>query len=134
MAEPRLLDQVRDAIRVRHYSLRTEATYIQWIKRFILFHKKRHPREMGEQEITAFLTDLAVTKNVSASTQNQALAAILFLYKEVLEQELAWMDDITRAKRRVHVPEVLSPEQVRRLLLRLGGIQQRPARLLSSRA
>lgn len=130
MESPRLLDQVRDAIRVRHYSLRTEASYIQWIKRFILFHNKRHPRDMGEQEITAFLTDLAVSKNVAASTQNQALAAILFLYKEVLHRELDWIDNIIRAKRSVHVPEVLSPEQVRRLLERLGGVHQLVARLL----
>lgn len=130
MESPRLFDQVRDAIRVRHYSLRTEASYIQWIKRFILFHNKRHPRDMGEQEITAFLTHLAVSKNVAASTQNQALAAILFLYKEVLHRELDWMDNITRAKRSVHVPEVLSPEQVRRLLDRLEGVYQLVARLL----
>lgn len=130
MEKPRLLDQVRDAIRVQHYSLRTEASYLQWIKRFILFHNKRHPRDMGEQEITAFLTHLAVSKNVAALTQNQALAAILFLYKEVLGQELDWMDNIVRAKRSVHVPEVLSPEQVRRLLDRLEGVYQLVARLL----
>ncbi|TAM45671.1 MAG: integron integrase [Gammaproteobacteria bacterium] len=130
MEQPRLLDQVRDAIRVRHYSLRTEVTYLQWIKRFILFHNKRHPRDMGEKEITAFLAYLAVNKNVAASTQNQALAATLFLYKEVLGRELDWMDNITRAKRSVHVPEVLSPEQVRRLLGQLEGIYQLVARLL----
>ncbi len=82
MDKPRLLDQVRDALRVRHYSLRTEASYLQWIRRFILYHNKRHPLEMGEQEITGFLTHLAVNKHVAPSTQNQALAAILFLYKE----------------------------------------------------
>jgi len=130
MENPRLLDQVRDAIRVRHYSLRTEASYLQWIKRFILFHKKRHPRDMGEQEITAFLTDLAVNKNVAASTQNQALSAILFLYKEVLHQELAWLDGVIRAKRGTRVPEVLSPEQVRQLLRQLDGVHQLVARLL----
>ena len=130
MESPRLLDQVRDAIRVRHYSLRTEASYLQWIKRFILFHKKRHPRDMGEQEITAFLTHLAVDKNVAASTQNQALAAILFLYKEVLKQELDWLGGVIRAKRSVHVPEVLSPDQVRRLLGQLEGVYQLVARLL----
>ena len=130
MENPRLLDQVRDALCVRHYSLRTESSYLQWIKRFILFHKKRHPRDMGEQEITAFLTYLAVDKHVAASTQNQALAAILFLYKHVLEQELGWLDDVIRAKRSVHVPEVLSPDQVRRLLGQLDGIYQVVARLL----
>ena len=119
MDKPRLLDQVRDALRVRHYSLRTEASYLQWIKRFILFHNKRHPLEMGEQEITAFLTHLAVNKHVAPSTQNQALAAILFLYKEVLEQELGWMDDIVRARRTSRIPEVLSPEQVWRLIAQL---------------
>lgn len=130
MENPRLLDQVRDALRVRHYSLRTEVSYLQWIKRFILFHKKQHPRDMGEQEITAFLTYLAVDKNVAASTQNQALSAILFLYKEVLGQELDWLDDVVRAKRSVRVPEVLSPEQVRRLLGQLEGVHQLVARLL----
>ena len=130
MENPRLLDQVRDAIRLRHYSLRTEASYLQWIKRFILFHNKRHPRDMGEQEITAFLTHLAVDKNVAASTQNQALSAILFLYKEVLGQELGWLDSVVRAKRSVRVPEVLSPEQVHRLLRQLKGVHQLVARLL----
>ena len=84
MTLPRLLDQVRDALRVRHYSIRTEETYIQWIKRYIFFHNKTHPRDLGETEISAFLTHLAVTKNVSASTQNQALSALLFLYQQVL--------------------------------------------------
>jgi integron integrase len=130
MENPRLLDQVRDALRVRHYSLRTEASYLQWIKRFILFHKKRHPREMAEPEITAFLTYLAVDKNVAASTQNQALSAILFLYKEVLQLEIGWLDDVIRAKRSVRVPEVLSQDQVRRLLCQLEGIHELVARLL----
>ena len=130
MDKPRLLDQVRDALRLRHYSLRTEATYIQWIKRFILFHGKRHPLEMGEQEITVFLTHLAVDKHVSPSTQNQALAAILFLYKEVLARELDWMDEIVRAKRTERIPEVMSPEQVRRLLDQLEGTHQLMARLI----
>jgi site-specific recombinase XerD len=119
MDKPRLLDQIRDPLRVRHYSLRIEASYLQWIKRFILFHNKRHPLEMGVQEITAFLTHLAVNKHVAPPTQNQALAAILSLYKEVLEQELGWMDDIVRARRTARIPEVLSPEQVRRLIARL---------------
>jgi integron integrase len=130
MDKPRLLDQVRDALRVRHYSLRTETTYIQWIKRFILFNGKRHPLEKGEKEITAFLTHLAVEKHVSPSTQNQALAAILFLYKEVLERGLEWMDDIVRAKRTERIPEVLSPDQVRQLIEHLNGNHQLLARLL----
>jgi integron integrase len=130
MDKPRLLDQVRDALRVRHYSLRTEESYLQWIKRFILFHGKRHPAEMGEQEITAFLTFLAVDKHVSPSTQNQALSALLFLYKQVLEQELEWMDDIVRAKRSERIPEVLSPDQVQQLINHLAGTHQLMARLL----
>ena len=130
MEKPRLLDQTRDALRVRHYSIRTEAAYIQWIKRFILFHNKRHPSEMGEREITAFLTHLAVNRHVAPSTQNQALAAILFLYKEVLERELDWMDGIVRAKRRQRIPEVLSPEQVRRLIDQLQGTYRLMAQLL----
>ena len=130
MDKPRLLDQVRDALRVRHYSLRTEETYLQWIKRFILFHNKRHPMEMGEQEITAFLTYLAVDKHVAPSTQNQALSALLFLYKEVLDQELEWMDDIVRARRTERIPEVLSPDQVRQLINQLVGTHQLMTRLL----
>ena len=128
--KPRLLDQVRDALRVGHYSIRTEDTYIQWIRRFILFHGKRHPAEMGEAEITAFLTHLAVAKNVASSTQNQALSAILFLYKVVLKQELDWMDNIVRAKRSTHIPEVLTPVQVQALLDQLRGTNQLLGQLL----
>jgi len=130
MKKSPLLEQVRDQMRVRRYSLRTEESYIHWIKRFILFHGKRHPAEMGEQEITAFLTHLAVAKNVAGSTQNQALAAILFLYKQVLNQELQWMDGIVRAKRPAHIPEVLSPNEVKALLKQLAGVHQLLARLL----
>ena len=90
--QPRLLDRVREAIRTRHYSLRTEEAYTAWIKRFILFHRKRHPLEMGEPEINAFLSDLAVTAKVSASTQNQALSALLFLYRNVLEKPFPNLD------------------------------------------
>jgi integron integrase len=130
MAKPRLLDQVRDTLRVRHYSLRTEEAYVQWIKRFILFHEKHHPLEMGEREITAFLTHLAVDRNVAPSTQNQALAAILFLYKNVLGRELDWMDDVVRAKRAERIPEVLAPQQVSKLLAQIQGTNQLIARLL----
>jgi len=105
---PKLLDQVRDAIRTRHYSYRTEEAYVGWIKRFIFFHHKRHPAEMGPVEITQFLTALAVDRQVSASTQNQALAAILFLYKEVLGCDPGWLDDIVRAKRPERLPVVLT--------------------------
>jgi len=130
MSKSPLLEKVRDQMRLRHYSLRTEESYVHWIKRFILFHGKRHPAEMAEREITAFLTYLAAEKNVAASTQNQALAAILFLYKQVLNQELDWMDDIVRAKRPVRVPEVLDPGQVKALLKQLAGVHQLMARLL----
>jgi hypothetical protein len=91
--KPKLLDQVRQAIRTRHYSLRTEETYVQWIKRFILFHNKRHPKDMGAEEVTRFLSDLAVNHRVATSTQTQALSAILFRYEEVLMQEIPWLDD-----------------------------------------
>src|SRR5262245_21726483 len=104
---PRLLDQVRDTIRSRHYSRRTEKSYVAWIRRYILFHRKRHPREMGATEVTQFLSSLVVDKNVAASTQNQALSAILFLYRDVLEQDLPWLDDIVRSKRPGRLPVVL---------------------------
>src|SRR6266498_3963977 len=90
--KPKLLDQVRDVIRRKHYSIRTEQAYCDWIKRFILFHRKRHPAEMAEVEITQFLTHLAAKSNVAAATQNQALSALLFLYREVLRQEIGWLD------------------------------------------
>lgn len=118
---PRLFDQVRDEIRLRHYSIRTEHTYLGWIKRFILFHNKRHPRAMGAPEITRFLTHLAVQGRVSASTQNQALNAILFLYREILKVDLPWLDGIQRAKKPVRLPVVLSRDEVRSLLAQLDG-------------
>ncbi|OGI44876.1 MAG: integrase [Candidatus Muproteobacteria bacterium RBG_16_64_11] len=118
---PRLLDQVRDEIRLRHYSIRTEQTYLGWIKRFILFHNKRHPREMGGEEITRYLTYLAVQGKVSASTQNQALNAILFLYREVLKVDLPWLDGIHRAKKPERLPVVLSRDEVKHLLAQLDG-------------
>ncbi len=120
-ARPRLLDQVRDAIRRKHYSLRTEDTYVHWIKRFIYFQSKRHPRDLGEAEVTAFLNHLARDRGVAAATQNQALSALLFLYREVLGTPLAWLDGLDRAKRPVRVPSVLTAEEVRRLLGRLEG-------------
>jgi hypothetical protein len=99
----KLLDRVREAIRLKHYSLRTEQTYIDWIKRFILFHGKQHPELLGGEAVRDFLSDLASTKNVAASTQNQAFSALLFLYREVLKQELPWIADIERAK---HPPKI----------------------------
>ncbi len=95
----KLLDQVRDVMRLKQYSLRTERTYCDWIKRFIRFHGMRHPAEMGEVEMSEFLTDLARSKNVSAATQNQALSALLFLYKEVLRQKIGWLQNVERAKK-----------------------------------
>ncbi len=103
---PKLLDQVRTVIRTRHYSLRTEQTYINWIKQYIFFNQKRHPSELGAAEVSAFLSHLAVTRGVAASTQNQALAAILFLYRHVLGQNLPWLEDVTRAKRPERLPVV----------------------------
>ncbi len=130
MAEPRLLDQVRDVLRLKHYSIRTEESYIQWIKRYIFFHNKTHPRDMGEKQISAFLTHLAVDKNVSASTQNQALSALLFLYKAVLGQDLAWITDVVRAKRPKRLPVVMSREEVRRVLELIDGVNGLLARLM----
>jgi hypothetical protein len=106
--QPRLLEQVRDAIRVRHYSIRTEQAYTGWIRRFILFHGKRHPAEMGKLEVEAFLTHLAVSGDVAAPTQNQALSAVVFLYKEVLGQELGWMESVVRAKKPAKLPVVFT--------------------------
>jgi integron integrase len=119
--QPRLLDQVRNVIRLKHYSIRTEQSYLGWIKRFILFHNKNHPRRMGAEEVTQFLTDLAVRGNVAASTQNQALNAILFLYREVLKTELPWMDNIQRAKKPARLPVVFTREEVKCLLAQLDG-------------
>ena len=106
MVKPKLLDQVRMAIRVRHLSYRTEQAYVDWIRRFILFHNKRHPNEMDETYVSRFLTYLAVKKNVAASTQNQALSAILFLYRHVLKRELGWVDNVERAKKPSRLPVV----------------------------
>jgi site-specific recombinase XerD len=117
----RLLDQVRLAIRRRHYSYRTEQAYIHWIRRYILFHDKRHPAEMSEPEVAAFLTHLAVARRVSAATQNQALNAVLFLYKQVLERDMGLIHGVTRAKRVERLPVVLTREEVQALLCRLHG-------------
>lgn len=118
---PRLLDQLRDRIRVKHYSIRTEAQYVLWVRRFILFHGKRHPRELGAQEVEAFLTHLAVEGGVAAATQNQALSALLFLYREVLGIDLPWLDNVTRAKRPQRLPVVLTRDEVRAVLGRMEG-------------
>ena len=127
---PKLLDRVRDAIRLKHYSIRTEQAYTDWIRRFILFHGKRHPSAMGEMEVTEFLTHLARDQNVAASTQNQALSALLFLYKEVLKEQIGWLDRVERAKKPPKLPVVLSPDEVRRVLAELSGTSRLMASLL----
>jgi site-specific recombinase XerD len=118
----KLLDQVRDTIRLKHYSYRTEESYVQWIRRYILFHDKRHPLEMGSAEIEAFLTDLAVNQQVAASTQNQALSALL--YRAVLKQELDMSIDAVRAKRSQYLPTVLTREEVLAVIQNLPGVHQ----------
>jgi integron integrase len=127
---PKLLDQVRDVIRRKHYSFRTEQTYLHWTRRFILFHGKRHPREMAEAEVTEFLTFLAREGQVAASTQNQALSALLFLYKEVLRQEIGWLDQVERVKRPARLPVVLTKEEVRKVFALLHGTHRLMAGLL----
>lgn len=129
-SQPRLLDRVRLALRVRHYSLRTEEAYLAWIKRYILFHGKRHPLEMGAEEVTAFLSALATRGAVAASTQNQALAAILFLYRDVLEIDLPWLDQVVRAKKPARLPTVLDVAEARHLLGRMDGVPGLMARLM----
>jgi site-specific recombinase XerD len=121
MQPPKLLDQVRDRIRRKHYSLRTEEAYVHWIKRFIIFHGKCHPRELGAADVEKFLTHLAVAGRVSASTQNQAKSALLFLYKEVLNQALPWLDNIESAQRSKRLPVVLTTDEVEALLGRVHG-------------
>ncbi len=126
----RLLDQVRGKIRLKHYSIRTEQAYVDWIRRFILHFGKRHPRELGAAEVEAFLTHLAVAGKVAASTQNQAKSALLFLYKEVLEAELPWLDNVERAKAPKRLPVVLTRDEVQALLSRLEGTHWLMASLL----
>ena len=109
----KLLEEVRDLIRTLHYSYRTEEAYLNWIRQYILFHGKRHPTEMGAAEVSAFLTHLAVKRQVAASTQNQALAALLFLYKNVLKEELPWLKNVERAKRPARIPLVLTRAEVK---------------------
>ena len=122
MSGIKLVDQIRKAIRVKHYSYRTEQTYIYRIKKFILFNNKRHPNEMGEKEINRFLTYLAVNRKVAASTQNQALCAILFLYRHVLKKQIGWIDKLERAKNPKTIPVVLSGKEVESVLLQFQGV------------
>ena len=107
-----LLDRVRDKIRLKHYSIRTETAYVDWVRRFVNFHHRRHPRELGPEHVEAFLSHLAVQRNVAASTQNQAKSALLFLYKEVLGLELPWLDNVETAKRPQRLPVVLTRTEV----------------------
>lgn len=114
--EPRLLDQMRNVLRLHQYSIATEKVYLQWVRRFILFHGKRHPASMSKKEVESFLTYLAARRHVSPSTQNVALAAILFLYAKVLAIELPWLDDVVRAKTKTRVPVVLGKGEIQSLL------------------
>ena len=127
---PRLLDQVRGKIRLKHYSIRTEQAYVDWIKRFVLHFDKRHPSEMGAREVEAFLTHLAVQGRVAASTQNQAKSALLFLYREVLERDLPWLEDVERAKAPKRLPLVLTQDEAQTVLSRLKGTHWLVAGLL----
>jgi integron integrase len=127
---PRLLEQMRDVLRTRHYSYRTEQQYIGWVRRFIKYHGLAHPAGMGHIEVEAFLTHLAVDRRVASATQAQALAAILFLYRDVLEQPLPWMADVIRAKRPDRLPVVLTRSEVRAVLAELPGIYRLIANLL----
>src|SRR5712692_3954959 len=121
---------MRAMLRTRHYSIRTEDAYVQWVKRFILFHGKKHPSEMGSEEINEYLTHLAVQRHGSASTQSQALAAILFLYRDVLGEEVPCLTEHVRAPRRERAPVVLTREEVRRLLGEMNGTAQLVTQLL----
>jgi integron integrase len=127
---PKLLDQVRERLRLKHYSIRTETQYVQWVRRFIIFHQKRHPAEMGAVEVEAFLTYLAVEAQVAAATQNQALSALLFLYREVLGVDLPWLENVVRAKRPARLPVVLTRREVAAVLDRMQGTHGLMARLL----
>ena len=127
---PRLLDQLRAEIRVRHYSIRTEQAYVSWVRQFILHHGKRHPRDMGGAEVGAFLSHLAVKREVASSTQNQAKAAILFLYRHVLHSQLPWIDDVVAAKVPRRLPVVLTEREIRSLLQQMHGTQWLIASLL----
>lgn len=128
--EMKLLDRVRGAIRARHYSRRTEEAYVHWIRRFIVFHGKRHPRDLGAAEIAAFLTWLAVERHVVAATQNQALSGVLFLYRDVLRVDVGVIDQVPRARMPVKVPVVLSSGEVRVVLQELAGVPRLVATLL----
>ncbi|UCE52568.1 MAG: integron integrase [Desulfobacterales bacterium] len=128
--QPKLMDQLLDKIRMKHYSIRTEEAYLDWNKRFILFHKKRHSKDMGAPEVEKFLSFLALKKNVASSTQNQAFSAILFLYKEVLEIDLPWLKNVTRAKKPEKLPVVFSRAEIKTVMAHLFGTNWLMANLL----
>ena len=130
MQEPRLLDRIRMAVRTRHYSIRTEEAYVMWAKRFILYHGKKHPSAMGAEEINAFLTHLAVERNVAASTQAQALSALLFLYKDVLGENVGWLADVVRASKPRRLPVVFTQSEVAAILGGMEGVERLIAELL----
>ena len=127
--KPKLLDQMKTIMRIKHYSLKTEKSYVHWVRRYIYFHKKQHPIQMGALNVQKFLSCLAVEQHVSASTQNQALNALVFLYKHVLKKELGSIDAV-RARRPKHLPVVLTVEETQRVLSQLSGVKQLMARLL----
>ena len=127
---PKLLPRLRDALRLRHYSIRTEQAYVDWVRRFVVFHGRRHPARLGASEVQAFLTHLAVERSVSSSTQNQAKSALLFLYREVLAVDLPWLDEVVGAKLSRRLPVVLTPSEVRLLLAELSGTMGLVASLL----
>jgi integron integrase len=129
-APPRLLDRVRQGLRARHFSPRTEEAYVGWVRRYILYHGKRHPAEMGESEVTLFLSSLVTEGRVSPSTQNQALAAILFLYRDILQRQLPWLENVVRSKRSPRLPVVLSRDEVDSILRQLKGTPRLMASLL----
>ena len=129
-SSPKLLDRVRWHLRVKHYSIRTEQAYVDWIRRYILFHGKRHPNDMGEREISDFLTHLAVEKHVAASTQNQAFSAVLFLYQRVLERKLDFIENVQRVTRPTKIPVVFTPAESQAVLARMHGEHQLMAELL----
>lgn len=130
MTKPTLLTQVRDALRLRHLSLRTEEAYVAWIQRYIVFHNRRHPRDMGAEEIRAFLTYLAVDRHVAASTQNVALNALVFLYRYVLRQEFPELGEMPRARKPRRLPTVFAPDEVHAVLAQLTGTHRLMASLL----
>ena len=127
---PKLLDLVKNAIRVRHYSLRTEESYVYWIRGFVRFNGLRHPRDLSAKEVTAYLTHLAVERDVAAATQQQALSALLFLYKQVLGIDLPWLDDIVRPKKPARLPTVLNEREVECILSLMEGVHGLMARLI----